>query len=84
MTTKEPSPSEWQVIEEPKVLPHGWDLSSMPAKAQPNENEPGSKTAAQAQPAPQPDPGARARTEWQMDPYFDRISAPSRRDLSAY
>jgi len=73
----------FRYIEEPKVFPDGWDLSSLPPKDLPVENEKPEFTTLDGGDN-NPDDELKDRVDWQLDPYFDKVAAPSRRDLSAY
>jgi len=70
-------------IEEPKVFPGGWDLSSLPPKETPAENSRSEFTTLDGGDM-NPEDDIKDRVDWQLDPYFDQVAAPSRRDLSAY
>jgi hypothetical protein len=84
MSTTQLDP-KWKPSLSDKVstMPAGWDLSSIPER-------PNSTGNAQPDPDHSNEPEmpsefeAKERTDWQLDPHFDRRPNPNRRDLSAY
>jgi hypothetical protein len=65
------------------TLPGGWDLSSLPEPASATSSGQ-SAPASRAEHTPVPEEDARLRTDFQLDPHFDRTAYPCRRDLSSY
>jgi hypothetical protein len=65
------------------TLPGGWDLSSLLAPKS-SETKQGADKVRRPSQKENPDLEAKKRTDWQLDPHFDKDDDPSRRDLSAF
>ena len=65
------------------TIPGGWDLSSIMGTSSTTTTDDDKAENPSAEKS-NLDQEAKMRSDWQMDPHFDRQDDPSRRDLSAY
>lgn len=63
------------------TTPSGWNLSALLESKSKHSDQPENP---ENQVASQADQEAKMRTDFQLDPHFDRDDSPTRRDLSAY
>ena len=67
--------------DEINTVPNGWDMSTLLESAPVRDETPPNNEDHPNSPS---DQEVKMRTDFQLDPHFDRDPSPTRRDLTAY